>query len=144
MSYARFNPLVAGFLLLIALLASAQMGTTSLRGVISDPKGAVLPGATAKLTDPQTGWTRTVQTQSDGTYQFLQIPPSRYVVEVSATGFATMKRENVRLQVAATRIEVEVTGEAPLVNTQDASIGNAFTARQLVDLPSEGRDPVAI
>ena len=156
MSYARFNSLVAGFLLLIALLASAQMGTTSLRGVISDPKGAVLPGATAKLTDPQTGWTRTVQTQSDGTYQFLQIPPSRYVVEVSATGFATMKRENVRLQVntpatlnftmqvAATRIEVEVTGEAPLVNTQDASIGNAFTARQLVDLPSEGRDPVAI
>jgi len=81
---------------------------------------------------------------------------ARYLVEVSANGFATLKREDVTLeanspatmnfmmQVATTRVEVEVTSEAPLVNTQDASIGNAFNARQLVDLPSEGRDSVSI
>ena len=73
-----------------------------------------------------------------------------------ANGFARLKREDVTLQVkspatmnftmqvATTRVEVEVTSEAPLVNEQDASIGNAFNARQLVDLPSEGRDSVSI
>ena len=115
-----------------------------------------MTGATATLHDPQTGFARTVKTESDGTYQFLQIPPSAYTLEVSASGFATQKKENLRLlvnspatmnvtmQVAAALVEVEVTSEAPLVNTQDASIGNAFNARQLIDLPSEGRDPVSI
>ncbi len=51
---------------------------------------------------------------------------------------------NFTMQISATKVEIEVTTEAPLVNTQDASIGNAFTPRQLVDLPAEGRDPVAI
>ena len=133
-----------------------KSGTTSLRGTIYDANGAVLPGASVTITDPQTGFTRTVQTESDGTYQFLQLQPTVYVVEVSATGFAKLKREDVRLQVntpatmnftmqvSATKVEIEVTTEAPLVNTQDASIGNAFTPRQLIDLPAEGRDPVAI
>jgi len=133
-----------------------QSGTTSLRGVVSDANGAVLPGASLTITDPQTGFTRSVQTENDGTYQFLQLQPTVYVVEVSANGFAKLKREDVRLQVntpstmnftmqvSATKVEIEVTSEAPLVNTQDASIGNVFNARQLVDLPSEGRDPVSI
>jgi len=93
--------------------------------------GAVLPGATVTITDPQTGFTRTVQTESDGTYQFLQLHPTVYVVEVSATGFAKLKREDARLQVntpatmnftmqvSATKVEIEVTTEAPLVNTQE-------------------------
>jgi len=86
----------------------------------------------------------------------LQLQPADYTVEVSAKGFAKQKRENVTLQVntpatmnftmqvSATKVEIEVTSEAPLVNTQDTSIGNAFNTRQLIDLPSEGRDPVAI
>lgn len=152
----RLGVYVPVLFLLGTILTWAQSGTTSLHGVVSDAKGAVLPGAAVTLRDPQTGFTRTVQTASDGTYQFLQIQPSTYTLEVSATGFATLKREDVRLQVntpatinftmqvAGTRVEVEVTSEAPLVNTQDASIGNAFNTRQLVDLPSEGRDPVSI
>jgi hypothetical protein len=142
--------------LICAALTWGQSSTTSLRGVVSDANGAVLPGAAVTITDPQTAFSRTVQTGSDGTYQFLQIQPSAYRVEVSASGFGALKRENVRLQVntpttlnftmqvATTRVEVEVTSEAPLVNTQDASIGNAFNGRQLIDLPSEGRDPVSI
>ena len=148
--------LAATLLLFCSALLLGQSGTTSLRGVISDANGAVLPGATLTITDPQTGFTRTAKTENDGTYQFLQLQPSVYVVEVSAPGFATLKREDVRLQVstpstinftmqvAATKVEVEVTSEAPLVNTQDASIGNTFNARQLLSLPSEGRDPAAI
>ncbi len=75
---------------------------------------------------------------------------------VTATGFATTKRENVVLQVSSPAtvnmtlqvqggsVIVDVTGEAPVVNTQDATLGNNFGARQLTDLPSEGRDPVSI
>ncbi len=140
---------------LLTSLAAAQ-STTSLHGVISDPKSALLSGATVRLSDPKTGFTRTVTSGSNGVYQFLQIPPATYTVTVSATGFANVKHENVTLQVSTPATlnvtllvqgaheQVEVTAEAPLVNTQDASIGNAFTERQLLRLPSEGRDPASI
>jgi len=145
-------------LLLLALVSSilAAQSTTSLHGVISDAKGAVLPGATVQIEDSRTGFTRSVTSGGDGVYQFLQIPPATYSVTVTASGFAVLKRENVTLlvsspatlnltmQVEGTTVKVEVTSEAPLVNTQDASIGNAFTERQLIRLPSEGRDPVSI
>jgi hypothetical protein len=152
----RCGVLVCTLLVMGSSLLWGQSGTTSLRGVVSDANGAVLPGASITITDPTTGFTRSVQTENDGTYQFLQLQPTVYVVEVSANGFAKLKREDVRLQVntpstmnftmqvSATKVEIEVTSEAPLVNTQDASIGNVFNARQLVDLPSEGRDPVSI
>ena len=136
-------------------LAAAQ-STTSLHGIISDAKGAVLPGATVTIMDPRTGFTRTATSGADGVYQFLQIPPASYRVTTAANGFAEITHEKVTLlvsspatlnftmQVAGTSVKVEVTSEAPLVNTQDASIGNAFNERQLLRLPSEGRDPVAI
>lgn len=106
---------------------------------MSDVKGAVLPGATVTIDDPQTGFTRTVTSGQDGVYQLLQIPPATYSVTITATGFAPAHRQNVALlvntpatlnitmQVQGTNVKVEVTSEAPLVNTQDASIGNAFS-----------------
>ena len=88
--------------LLLSLLSSlaAAQSTTSLHGVISDPNGAVLPGATVKLNDPQTGFARTVTSGQDGVYQFLQIPPATYTVTVTAAGFSPIKREHVTLQVS--------------------------------------------
>ncbi len=139
----------------LSVLTVAQ-STTSLRGTVTDPKGALLPGTDVTLADPQTGFTRTVQSGSDGVYQFLQVPPSLYVLTASASGFSTFREANLRLlvnspatvnmtlRVQGVNVEVQVTGEAPLVNTQDASLGNAFTERQLLRLPSEGRDPASI
>ena len=145
-----------GSLLALAGLAFAQSATTSLHGTISDAKGAVVSGATVTLNNKDTGFTRTVTTDGQGSYQFLEVPPATYVVTVTSTGFATTKRENVvlqvsnpatinlQLQVQASSVIIDVTGEAPVVNTTDATLGNNFNARQLTDLPSEGRDPVAI
>ncbi len=136
--------------------ASAQSATTSLRGTVSDAKGAVLTGASVTLNNLATGFSRTVKTDDQGIYQFLEVPPATYVMTVTAAGFATTKRENVVLQVSSPAtlnmslqvqggsVIVDVSGEAPEVNTQDATLGNNFNARQLTDLPSEGRDPVAI
>ncbi len=115
-----------------------------------------MSGATVTLNNKATGFSRTVKTDDQGVYQFLEVPPSTYVMTVTAAGFATTKRENVVLQVSSPAtvnlalqvqggsVIVDVTGEAPVVNTQDATLGNNFGARQLTELPSEGRDPVSI
>lgn len=148
-------PLVI-FSLLTGCLVWAQTGTTSLRGVVSDAKGGVLQGATVTINDPQNGFTRTVKTDGQGEYQFLQLQPSTYNVTVNATGFAELKQDKVQLlvsvpstvnftlQVQGQAITVEVTGEATHVNTTDATMGNAFETKQIVELPFEGRNPVEI
>ena len=149
---------VVAIILVLALgsFAVAQSATTSLHGTVSDSKGLVVAGASVTLNNPATGFARTAKTDDQGSYQFLELPPSTYIMTVTATGFATTKRENVVLQVSSPAtvnmtlqvqggsVIVDVTGEAPMVNTQDATLGNNFNSRQLTDLPTEGRDPVSI
>ena len=145
-----------GFFVALSTLAFTQSATTSLHGTISDEKGAVVQGAIVTINNAATGYTRSTKSSADGVYQLLEVPPSSYTLTVTAPGFATMKQEKVVLQVSqpatvdiamqikGTTEVVEVTGEAPVVNTQDATLGNNFNARQLTDLPTEGRDPVSI
>src|SRR5579864_5189506 len=147
-------------LLFLVLVSSAilfaQTATTSLRGTITDPKGAVVQGATLTLSNAATGYSRTAKSGNDGAYQFLEVPPATYTLTINASGFATVKQDKVTLQVSqpatldiqvqvkgATEV-IEVTSAAPLVNTTDATQGNVFNSTQLINLPSEGRDPVAI
>jgi hypothetical protein len=142
-------------LLAINTLVWAQ-STTSLHGTIYDAKGAVVSGASVTLNNPATGFSRAVKSDEQGVYQFLQVPPSTYTVVVNASGFAAINQSDVvlqvsspatldfRLQVQGTAVTVEVTGAATVVNTEDASQGHAFNANQLLALPAEGRDPVAI
>ncbi len=147
------------FALLIVVLTTSvwgQVATTSLRGTVFDEKGAVVNGATVTINDPATGFSRTIKTSAQGEYEFPQIPPATYVLTTVVHGFATMKQTgikllvdtpatvNVTLKVAAENITVEVAGTAPLVNTQDATLGHAFEANQIASLPFEGRDPTGI
>jgi Carboxypeptidase regulatory-like domain len=146
-------------LLFIVFLCTSgwpQSSTSSLRGTVSDASGAVVPGATVRITDPQNGSSRTTNTDGNGLFQFLQLSPSTYSIEVSASGFSTVKEDNIRLlvstpatvhftlRVRSTSEKIEVTGEAPLVNTDDAALGHAFGTEQIESLPMEGRDPTAI
>ncbi len=151
---SRVVTLLAGFLLASSAVLCAQTGTTSLRGTVSDAKGAVMQGATVTASDPQTGFSRTAKTDGEGVYQLLQLPPSTYTVTVTASGFSPTKQEGVHLlvniastldvtlQVQGQAVTVEVSGEAAHVNTTDATLGNAFGTRQITDLPFEGRNPV--
>lgn len=155
-SALRLSALFFSAVLAFSGLSSGQSATTSLRGTISDAKGAVVSGATIVLSNQDTAFSRTMKTDDQGIYQFLEVPPSTYVMTVTAAGFATTKRENVVLQVSSPAtvnlalqvqggsVVVDVSAEAPMVNTTDATLGNNFNARQLTDLPTEGRDPVAI
>ncbi len=133
-----------------------QVATTSLHGTVSDPNRAVVPGATVTIDSAGTGFTRTTKSNDEGGYEFLQIPPGTYDITVTAPGFAAAKianaqllvntpaTQNLKLTVGGSSTVVEVQGQAELVNTQDASIGNAFDSKQLLNLPFEGRDAVGI
>jgi hypothetical protein len=154
-SGSRVGTLLVGFLAFSAL-ALAQTATTSLRGTVYDPKGAVVSGAAVNITNPATGFSRTMKSDNQGNYQFLELPPAKYDLAVNAAGFAALKQSGVELQVASPAtlnitmqvaggtVTVEVSGTAPLVNTQDASMGHVFEADQIADLPFEGRDPGGI
>src|ERR1700730_12023845 len=147
--------IIASFLAL-GSLAFAQSATTSLHGTVYDPKGAVVPGATVTITNPATGFTRTVQTDNQGAYQFPELQPATYELSLSAPGFALVKETGIQLlvntpgtvnvttQVSGGVITVEVAGSAPMVNTVNAALGHAFDTEQIADLPFEGRDPTGI
>src|SRR6476660_1541268 len=155
MRICRFLSLVALVTSLSALLW-AQTASTSLRGTVTDPNGALVPNATVTLSNPATGYSRTAKTNGEGEYQFQEVPPSNYSLTVNAAGFANVERKNVVLQVntpATVNVDmqvqggattVEVTGAAPIVNTQDASLGHAFNAIQLARLPALDMDPVGL
>jgi hypothetical protein len=150
---------ILSFALIVLFLAPAawgQAGTTSLRGTITDPKGAVIVGAEVTVTNPATNFSRSTHTDTSGEYTFVQLPPATYTVSATAAGFSLTKAERIRLQVnvpstldltvavQGTATTVEVTAAASLINTTDATIGNAVNSYSMINLPSEGRDPVAI
>jgi Carboxypeptidase regulatory-like domain len=148
--------LLIGFFVAFSILAPAQSATTSLRGTVYDPKGAVVSGAAVTITNPATGFTRSTKSDNQGVYQFLELPPATYQLTVGAGGFAMVKETgiellvntpgtvNANMQIAAGTVTVDVTGTAPMVNTVNASLGHAFGAEQIADLPFEGRDPAGI
>src|SRR5580700_5275161 len=155
-SGARAFTLLAGLFLAFSAFLSAQTATTSLLGTVYDPKGAVVPDAALTISNPATGFSRTTKSDNQGRYQFLELPPAKYDLTVDAKGFATMRQTGIELQVATPAtlnptmqvaggtVTVEVSGTTPLVNTQDATLGHAFGADQIADLPFEGRDPAGI
>jgi len=137
-------------------ILSAQVATTSLHGTVFDPKGAAIADATLTLTSASNGFERSVTSNAQGVYEFVQLPPGTYALMASAPGFADTQilalqlvvnlpaTENLMMKVATTQEVVEVQAGAELINSQDASIGNAFQSEQILNLPLEGRDPVGI
>ena len=127
--------------------------TTSLGGRVTDPTGAIIPGAELKLVLAATGAARTYKSNASGEYQFSQLSPGRYNLSVSASGFAPVEKTgmdllvsqpetvNIVLTIASVTSQVEVTSEVqPALNTTDASMGNAFDSQQVASLPIEGRN----
>jgi len=89
------------FLLLLSASLFAQ-STTSLRGVVTDAKGAVLPGATVAIHDAQTGFTRTVTSGGDGSFTAPLLPVGQYTVSVHAPGFSESTFRDIVVRVTET------------------------------------------
>ncbi len=88
---------VSGWILLCILstaaLAFGQTATTSLRGTIKDPTGALVPGAKITIVDKEKGTTFTAIANSAGLYTFAQIPPAKYTITATATGFGNQVKD---------------------------------------------------
>lgn len=128
--------------------------TTSVTGVVTDPTGAVIPGATVTLSNPSRGLTFTAKSDSVGSYRVPNVPPGPgYQIEVSATGFSTYEEKNFYVNVATantqnatlkpgtatTQVKVAASAQGVTINTTDASIGNNFQVSKLNDLPVQER-----
>ena len=151
----RHSVRVYSFLIGFALTASAQ-STTSLRGTITDPQGGVIPQASVTLANLDNGSKRQAATSESGEYQFPQIAPGNYQIIAEKPGFSTVTRGGIKLlvntpatldlamDIGTTGEVVNVMSEAPLLNTVDASVGNAFSENQVRQLPLQTRNVVEL
>jgi hypothetical protein len=144
--------LLAAVIVVLTTLSWTQTSTTALRGTVTDASGASVVGANVTLSDLARATQRTATTGSAGEYEFLQLQPGTYELTVGKPGFRSYTQKNLQLLVStpamanvvltvgAVSESVEVTAEGALVNTTDASLGNAFSERQVRELPMEGRN----
>ena len=148
--------------ILLALLIAAcatlswAQSTTSLRGSVKDKQGGAVPEAVIELLRPDTGLKRSVSTDALGEYQFSQVPPGKYTITGTKSGFAVLSQKDLELQVntpatlnlvlevASVTESVNVMAEAPMINTNDAAMGNAFTQSQVRQLPLQTRNVVEL
>ncbi len=135
-----------------------QSATSSVHGIVTDPQGNVVAGATVSLTNAAKNFNRTQTTTEAGAFAFTLIPPDQYTVEVEAQGFKkaaltsasalVSKATDVAIQLEVGNVAETVTvaagaGEV-LVNRQDGTLGNNFVAKQIAQLPLEARSPLAL
>jgi hypothetical protein len=142
----------------LVLLAggAAWAQDTALGGAVTDPTGALIPGATVTITNEATRAVRTTTTGEDGRYLITQLDPGHYKVEVKSAGFKTAVRESldvpigltsrfdIMLQVGEVTETVTVESDTARVNTTDASLGNPLSREQVLRLPSLNLDPAGL
>src|ERR1044071_1985596 len=143
--------------LLVGIPAHAHSGSSSLRGIVSDPHGSPVVGATVTISNSERSFNRTQVTNSDGAYQFKPIQPGTYRLEVENIGFKkylvnsvearvdTGIDVDVQLEVGAVNETVNVAsaGEAPIIPT-DATQGITFDSRKISELPLNARNVVSL
>jgi len=144
----------AAFLLLVAFAfpTSAQTPSGEISGVVSDSTGSVIAGVKVTLTNSATNAVRELQTNDSGLYAIPALPPGIYTLKVEKAGFRAVERRNIEVLVgSANRIDVtlevgemtntvEITGGAPVLQSENASIGTVIENRSIVELPLNGRN----
>src|SRR6266436_920314 len=139
--------------LLCAVTAGAQeSGGATINGTVTDPSGALISGAKITATQPATGTRRTTQTSSAGLYSLSALAAASYDVTVEAAGFKQAKFAAVpvsvgavvtldaHLEVGGTQEVVDVSGEAPVVETTRSQTSTVVDQRAISDLPINGRN----
>ena len=141
----------ATLLLAISPALHAADVTARIRGTVTDPAGAVIPGASVTATNLETGVAFPGKTQSDGTYEFLQLPVGTYSITVVSPGFVTFNASGIRLDIDTNYVEpvkltigatqeVSVKADAVQVDSTNMQLNNVVEAKQIVELPLITRD----
>ena len=142
-------------ILSIAIPVLSQTASTSLRGVIKDPSGALVPGASITLLDKATDNTYHAVTNAAGFYVFSVVAPAHYQITIASTGFATQTRTaellvdqpatiDFALSVSANSVTVDVSSSTEALNMTDATMGNAVGSATIEALPMDGRNPISL
>ncbi len=146
------------FLVLLSAFGGVQFvfaqGTDlgTIRGVVTDPSGAVIPKAKVIILDLATNTTRETTTNSQGEYQMFGLRPGNYKVSIGAPGMNTQDiaglvlrgsdvlSANAALKLSGGREQIVVTAEAPTIDTENQTISNTINSREVIDLPRDSRD----
>jgi len=152
------NKLVQLFLLAVLFVTSVATGMAQsnygvLRGIVSDPQGAPIAGATVILTSQATKITRTTISNGSGEYVFNAVDPGTYSVDVSASSFKKSSQSGLivetgnaltldaKLSLGSTSETVEVTAAEPIVDNGTSYNGQLIDSQKLQNLPNPGRNP---
>jgi len=142
--------LLGGFLLAVTLVFGQT--TTSVTGLVTDPSGAVVPNVSVELNNLDNGSKRDVTTDANGAYSVPQLAPGNYRITAKATGFSsavlsglrflvnTPATVNIKLEVGTVSDTVSISADAVQINTVDASLGNSFGSKPILQLPFEARN----
>ncbi len=158
----RYRSLTTSFLLMVSFLclflsaAQAQKTSGTITGTITDSTGAVVPEATVDVVNAATNARRTVKSNGQGGYSFVDLDPGTYNMTVSKTGFKQVTERNlvlhvadttalnVQLQVGASSENVDVEASPVLVETQTGTVANTVLGEQVRELPLNGRNFVQL
>lgn len=156
----QFRKAFSGFLIILAVLmlagfllpaAAQSVVTGDIVGTVTDPSNAVVTDATVTLTSTDTGATNTAKTSAMGFYRFPLMKPGNYRLSVAHPGFRTAEESvvvaigqvvtaNLQLIVGQSSEVVEVTGAAPMLETENANLSTSYDPGQLASLPIAGGD----
>jgi hypothetical protein len=141
---------------LVAGMALAQTATSRITGTVSDPTGALVPGAMVMAKNEATGVSYTQNTTEAGLYAFPSLPVGNYAITVTLPGFKTANKTgnvleintplviNMTLEVGGITETVSIAAETEALQTSNATIGDVVERKAIVDLPLNGRNPLAL
>ena len=150
--YALGLLLVLTFATFCGSRASAQSFFGSVVGSVTDSSGATVPDAAVSITNTGTAERRSAQTDGNGNYQFVNLVPGAYKIDIEKTGFKHLTRDAIQVQVQATiRIDasmqvgevtqtMEVSAQSPLLQTEQAALSQVVEGRMAQEMPLNGRN----
>jgi hypothetical protein len=150
----RFGKLLLAIAL--AYAANAQVERATIVGNITDTTGASIAGVEVALTSQATGSTTRLTTDESGAYTFVNLIPGTYTVQANKTGFRNVvfrdfvlqvsqsARLDIKMEVGAVEQTIEVTGALPLLQTENASVGQVISKEAVQSLPLNGRNFVQL
>ena len=130
----------------------AQIATGRIVGRVTDASGAVISGATVTITNSDTSVAQTVRSSANGDYVFQAVNPGTYTLRVTASGFGEFTRSGIQahiqdyltidisLSLGTVSQQVAVTAATPLLQQQDASVGQTINEAQVNNMPLQSRD----